>query len=78
MLLAARDPETGERMSQQEIRDQVLIFLLAGHETTSTALTFTLHLLGRHPEVQAAVHREVAEVLGRPDAAGRGHRADWR
>jgi cytochrome P450 len=71
LMLAARDPETGERMSQQEIRDQVLIFLLAGHETTSTALTFTLHLLGRHPEVQAAVHREAADVL-----AGRTPRAE--
>jgi cytochrome P450 len=48
LLLAARDPETGAQLSRQEIRDQVLIFLLAGHETTSTALTFTIHLLGRH------------------------------
>ena len=63
LLLTARDPETGAQLSRSEIRDQVLIFLLAGHETTSTALTFTIHLLGRHPEVQAAVHREVAEVL---------------
>ena len=63
-LLAARDPETGTQLSRQEIRDQVLIFLLAGHETTSTALTFTLLLLGRHPEVQDAVHREVVDVLG--------------
>ena len=64
LLLAARDPETGKPMSQQEIRDQVLIFLLAGHETTSIALTFTLHLLGCHPDVQAAVHREITEVVG--------------
>jgi cytochrome P450 len=63
LLLAARDPETGTPMSRQEIRDQVLIFLLAGHETTSTALTFTMHLLGRYPDVQAAVHREIDEVL---------------
>jgi len=63
LLLAARDPETGAPMSQQEVRDQVLIFLLAGHETTSTALTFTMHLLGRHPDVQAAVHREIVDVL---------------
>ena len=48
----------------------MLIFLLAGHETTSTALTFTLHLLGRHPEEQAAVHRETADVL-----AGRAPRS---
>jgi cytochrome P450 len=64
LLLPARDPETGKPMGQQEIRDQVLIFLLAGHETTSIALTFTLHLLGSHPDVQAAVHREITEVLG--------------
>jgi cytochrome P450 len=70
LLLAARDPKTGEPMDQQEIRDQVLIFLLAGHETTSTALTFTLHLLGCHPDVQAAAHREITEVLAgrRPQA----------
>jgi cytochrome P450 len=62
-LLAARDPETGAPLSAQEVRDQVLIFLLAGHETTSTALTFTCHLLGRHPGVQRRVHEEVAGVL---------------
>lgn len=66
-LLAARDPETGEPLSHQEIRDQILVFLLAGHETTAGALTFTLHLLGRHPAEQDEVASEVAEVLdGRP------------
>ena len=48
-LLRARDPDSGESMDLQQVRDEALIFLLAGHETTSTALTFTLHLLGRHP-----------------------------
>ncbi|HVD52659.1 MAG TPA: cytochrome P450 [Propionibacteriaceae bacterium] len=71
LLLTARDPETGAPMSNQEVRDQVLIFLLAGHETTSTALTFTMHLLGRHPDVQAAVHREITDVL-----AGHAPRVD--
>jgi cytochrome P450 len=70
LLLTARDPETGAPMSHQEIRDQVLIFLLAGHETTSTALTFTMQLLGRDHDVQAAVQREIDEVLaGRPPHA---------
>jgi cytochrome P450 len=64
LLLAARDPDTGAPMSRQEVRDQVLIFLLAGHETTSTALTFTMHLLGCHPDVQDAVHREIADLIG--------------
>ncbi|MDQ4007997.1 MAG: cytochrome P450 [Actinomycetota bacterium] len=63
-LRAARDPETGGRLSETEIRDQALIFLMAGHETTAGALTFTLHQLGRHPEVQERVAAEVADVLG--------------
>ena len=66
-LRAARDPETGDPLTEQEIADQILVFLLAGHETTAGALTFTLHLLGRHPAEQEAVAAEVAEVLdGRP------------
>jgi cytochrome P450 len=63
LLLAARDPETGAPLSPREVRDQVLIFLLAGHETTATTLTFALHLLGRHPDVQRRVHQELDDVL---------------
>jgi cytochrome P450 len=62
LLLEARDQ--GDGLSDAEIRDQVLIFLLAGHETTSTALTYALHLLGRHPEVQRRVREEVQAVVG--------------
>ena len=66
-LLLARDPDTGEAMDLQQVRDEALIFLLAGHETTSTALTFTLHLLGRHPSEQQLVLDELDTVLdGRP------------
>jgi cytochrome P450 len=64
LLLAARDPQTGAPLSTREVRDQVLIFLLAGHETTATALTFACHLLGRHPDVQHRVHQELDGVLG--------------
>jgi cytochrome P450 len=64
-LLSARDPHTGAAMDVQQVRDEALIFLLAGHETTSTALTFTLHLLGRHPSVQRLVHDEIDAVLDR-------------
>src|SRR5207249_7546843 len=57
----------GDGLDDDEVRDQVLVFLLAGHETTATSLTFTLHLLGHHPEVQDAVQQEIDEVLeGRP------------
>ena len=62
-LLRARDPDTGETMDVQQVRDEALIFLLAGHETTSTALTFTLHLLSRHPDEQQLVHAELDAVL---------------
>src|SRR6478752_7420940 len=61
-LIAARDGE--ERLSDEAVRGQVLVFMLAGHETTSTALTFALHLLGRHQDVQDRVRAEVREVVG--------------
>ncbi|HEX2179148.1 MAG TPA: cytochrome P450, partial [Actinomycetota bacterium] len=63
LLLSAQDPEGGLGLSDAEVRDQALIFLLAGHETTATSLTFTLHLLGLHPEIQQKVRDEGAAVL---------------
>ncbi|MBS1869985.1 MAG: cytochrome P450 [Actinobacteria bacterium] len=54
-LRAARDPAGGEPLSEREIRDQALMFLLAGYTTTSAALCSTLQLLGCHPEAQEQV-----------------------
>jgi cytochrome P450 len=62
-LVQARD-ERGDRLSAEEIRDQVLILLLAGHETTATSLTCALRLLATHPEVQERVREEVDRVVG--------------
>jgi cytochrome P450 len=62
-LRGARDPETGEGLSEQEIRDEVLGFLLAGHETTAGALTFTLHELGRHQDIQDKIARAEDDEL---------------
>jgi cytochrome P450 len=62
-LLEARD-EDGDRLQGREVRDQVLIFLLAGHETTAISLTFALHLLAMHPDVQARAREEAERVLG--------------
>ncbi|MFH8681360.1 cytochrome P450 [Streptomyces lydicus] len=63
LLSAAGNDEDGS-LDATEIREQVLIFLLAGHETTATSLAFTLHLLARHPDEQAAVRAEIDRVLG--------------
>lgn len=62
-LAEAANDEDGS-LNATEVRDQVLIFLLAGHETTATSLAFTLHLLAGHPEQQARARREADRVLG--------------
>jgi cytochrome P450 len=61
-LISARDPETGERLSDDDVRNEAIIFLIAGHETTGSALAFTLYLLGRHPDVQERVRTEAKEA----------------
>jgi cytochrome P450 len=63
-LLRARDPETGERMSDEQLRDEIMTIIVAGHETTGAALTFTFDLLARHPEVEARLRAELREVVG--------------
>ena len=58
-LIYARDEETGQGLSPKQIRDEVITFLLAGHETTSNALTWTFYLLSEHPEIRKKVIEEV-------------------
>jgi cytochrome P450 len=62
MLGLLTDPDRG--IAAADARDQLLVFLFAGHDTTATALTFALHLLGSHPEVQQRAADEVRQVLG--------------
>ncbi len=67
MLLLARDGESGVRMTDRQLRDEVMTIMFAGHETTGLALTWTWYLLSQHPEVERRLHDELAEVLqGRP------------
>ncbi|WP_407836761.1 cytochrome P450 [Streptomyces sp. DSM 116496] len=63
LLAAASSVDDGE-FDATELREQVLIFLLAGHETTATSLAFSLHLLARHPELQDRARAEITAVLG--------------
>ncbi|MFG3496515.1 cytochrome P450 [Streptomyces sp. NPDC047928] len=62
-LLAQAGDDEDSGLDAAGIRDQVLIFLLAGHETTATSLAFALHLLARHPEQQDRARDEVGRVL---------------
>jgi cytochrome P450/NADPH-cytochrome P450 reductase len=63
LMLEASDPVTGERLDDENIRYQVITFLIAGHETTSGLLSFAIHLLMTHPEVLAQAREEVERVL---------------
>lgn len=63
-LLDGRDEETGERMTQKELRDEVLHIFFAGHETTANALTWATVMLTAHPQEWARVRGEVDRVLG--------------
>ena len=64
MFLSARDEETGAGMTDRQLRDEVLTMLLAGHETTSLALSWTYYLLSQHPEVERQIVDEVDGVIG--------------
>ncbi len=64
MLMQARDEETGEVMTDDQLRGEALTFLLAGHETTATALTWIWYLLASHPAIRRQVRDEVEAVAG--------------
>lgn len=62
VLLRERDEATGERMDDGQLRNEVITLLLAGHETTANALTWTFYLLARHPEAMERVHAEAVSA----------------
>jgi cytochrome P450 len=64
MLLDAVDPDTGEGLSHLQIRNEMLSYLIAGHETSATTLTWICYLLSLHPEVARRVDEELARELG--------------
>jgi cytochrome P450 len=64
MLINVRYEDTGEGMSDQQLRDEVMTMFLAGHETTANTLTWVWYLLSQHPEIEARLHAELDDVLG--------------
>ncbi|MGW0021609.1 cytochrome P450 [Rhodococcus sp. NPDC003382] len=64
LMMHTADPDTGEQLDREAIRNQVLTFLVAGNETTAATLGFAIHFLSRNPEVVAKARAEIAEVVG--------------
>jgi cytochrome P450 len=64
LLLAGEDPESGRKMSTDELRDNLLTFIVAGHETTALTLSWALYLCAFDPGVQAAARDEARVALG--------------
>lgn len=69
-LLAASDPETRRPMGDEQLVDNLLTFLMAGHETTANALSWTLYLLAHAPVWQERLRREIGEVVGEGPVTG--------
>jgi cytochrome P450 len=66
-LLLARDEETGESMSDQQIHDEVMTIMVAGTETTMVTLSWVFYVLGARPDIEKRIHAEVDDILhGRP------------
>lgn len=63
-LLAATEGPEG--LTKEEVHDNVVTLLMAGHETTANALSWTFHLLGQHPDAEKTLHQELKSLEGRP------------
>ena len=64
-MLNGADPKTGEKLSDANITDQLITFLIAGHETTSGMMSFAFYYLLKNPSAYRKVQQEVDEVIGR-------------
>ncbi|MEL6342642.1 MAG: cytochrome P450 [Myxococcota bacterium] len=62
LFMAAVDDDDGSGMTDQQLRDEVLTMLLAGHETTASAMTWTLMLLSQHPAIARRLYTEVSAL----------------
>lgn len=67
MLMEVEDADTAERMTDRQLRDEVLTIFIAGHETTANALSFALYLLAKHPEVKTRLQQELKDIFNPND-----------
>ena len=64
-MLGAKDAETGQPLTELQVRDEVVTMLLAGHDTTSQSMVWAWYLLARHPEIEDRLRRQVDRLAGR-------------
>ncbi len=64
MLLHAKDPETGQAMGNDQLRDEVITIFLGGSETSANGLAWAFYLMAQNPDVEARVRAEAIDVLG--------------
>jgi cytochrome P450 len=77
MLMDARDADSGQGMTDGQLRDEAMTLFLAGHETTAVALSWLWYLLARHPDIEQRLRDELATVLGgRSPTAGDAQRLE--
>lgn len=67
MLLNREDGQPLTKIRERLVRDQIVTFLIAGHETVASALTWTLYLLAKHPSIAEPLREQVVSVLGRQE-----------
>ncbi|KXN66524.1 cytochrome P450, partial [Conidiobolus coronatus NRRL 28638] len=67
-FLKSNEKTDDQKLTMEEIRDNLLVFIIAGHDTTSNALTSTLYYLARYPEIQDKLRAQVLEALGNPSS----------
>ena len=66
MLLAARDRKSGEAMPDKQLLDEIMTLIVAGHETTASALNWMWYLLSQNPGVEQCLHAELARLSAAP------------
>jgi cytochrome P450 len=77
ILLLARDDGDGTGLTDRQVRDEVMTLLLAGHETTANALTWTWYELGKNPDALARLEAEIATIGDRPVTADDLPKLPW-
>nr|AEQ20466.1 putative carotene beta-ring hydroxylase [uncultured bacterium CSL142] len=66
VMMAARDRKSGEPMADRQLLDEVMTLIVAGHETTASALNWMWYLLSQNPEIEKRLHQEVDNLQSLP------------